>query len=210
MVCIATAGVSPRIARGSTGPSDTARTGDTLPAALGSARFIQPSCVRLAAGRAGFHVVLRVEVRARRVGRTDRIDNRQMLLVEQRLERRERGMQSEEAVQVDRGVVVLAWVAGGPRDRDGRAQVVVGLLAVRHHDVQAVGRAALEDRDQNFLARAGASAAYKARSSHSGAAPTPTMARAEFVGRIGESACLPLLKLRRTQRDARPARTRPP
>ena len=38
------------MARGSTGPSDTARTGDTLPAALGSARFIHPSCVALRPG----------------------------------------------------------------------------------------------------------------------------------------------------------------
>jgi len=40
--------------RGSTGPSATARTGDTLPAALpvegGSARFIQPSSVALRPG----------------------------------------------------------------------------------------------------------------------------------------------------------------
>ncbi len=62
-------------------------------------------------------------------------------------------MQSEEAVQVDRGVRI-ACLACGPRDRDRRPQVVVGLLAVRHHDVEAVRRAALENRDQNFLARA--------------------------------------------------------
>ena len=96
------------MARGSTGPSDTARTGDTLPCALGQ-RAIHPAILRgLAAGRAGLHVVLRVEVRARRVGRTDGIDDREMLLVEQRLERRERRMQAEEAVEIDGGIVLLA------------------------------------------------------------------------------------------------------
>ena len=42
---------------------------------------------------------------------------------------------------------------GRPRNRDGGPHLVVALLAVRHHDVQAVGRAALEDGDQNLLAR---------------------------------------------------------
>ena len=88
--------------RGSTGPRLTARTGDGLPAAGGSARFIQPSCVAFRPGRAGLHVVLRVEVRARRIGRADRVDDRQVLRVEERLQRRERRMQAEEAVEVDR------------------------------------------------------------------------------------------------------------
>ena len=42
----------------------------------------------------------------------------------------------------------------GPRDGDRRAKIVIAPLAVRDHDVQAIGRAALEDRDQHFLARA--------------------------------------------------------
>ena len=67
-------------------------------------------------------------------------------------------MQAEEAVEID-GCVFCAIAAVGPRDGDGGAQLVVGLLAVRHHDVQPVGRAALEDRHQNFFARRGASAA---------------------------------------------------
>ena len=67
-------------------------------------RAIHPAILRgLAAGRAGFHVILRVEVGSRRVRGTDGIDNRQMLLVEERLERRQRRVQSEEAVEVDGG-----------------------------------------------------------------------------------------------------------
>jgi len=44
-LCSAIAGSGPRIARGSTGPSDSARTGETFPSAFGSARFIHPSLV---------------------------------------------------------------------------------------------------------------------------------------------------------------------
>ena len=81
------------------------------PSAFGSARFIQPSCGGLQARRARFHVVLRIEVRARGIGRADRVHNRQVPLVEQRLERRERGMQAEEAVQVDGGVFAASVAA---------------------------------------------------------------------------------------------------
>ena len=52
-------------------------------------RAVEPAIFRgLHAGRAGFHIVLRVEVRARVIGRTRCMDNRQMLLLPQRLERR--------------------------------------------------------------------------------------------------------------------------
>src|SRR5690242_7885874 len=58
-------------------------------------------------------------------------------------------MEPEEAVQVDRG--------SGARTRpwysDGRPQVVVGPLAVRHHNVQTVGGAALKNCHQNLLPR---------------------------------------------------------
>ncbi len=53
------------------------------------------------AGRAGLHVILRVEMRARGIGRAHGVDNRQMPRVEHRLERRERRMQSEESVEID-------------------------------------------------------------------------------------------------------------
>ncbi len=119
-------------------------------------RAIHPAILRrLQARRARFHVVLRVEMRSRRVGRAHRVHNRQVLLIEERLERSERRVQSEETVQIDRRAILFRGVVRRPRDGNRRAEVVVGLFAVRHHHVQSVGRAALEDRDQDLLACAG-------------------------------------------------------
>ena len=65
-------------------------------------RPIQPAVgSAFEAGRAGLHVILRVEMRARGIGRAYRVHDRQMPRVEHRLERRERRMQSEESVQID-------------------------------------------------------------------------------------------------------------
>ena len=126
-----------------------------MPPSGGSARFIQPLGGGFQPRRARFHVVLRVEVRARGVGRAGGIHDGQVPPVEQRLERRERRVQAEEAIQIDGGVFALVAAADGPRHGDGGPQIVVGLLAVRHHDVQAVGRAALENGHQDLLARRG-------------------------------------------------------
>ena len=82
---------------------------------LGSARFIQPIVGGLQTGRARFHVVLRVEVRARRIGRPHRVHNRQVLLVEQRLQRRQRRVQAEEAIQVDGGIFAIAAAKAAAR-----------------------------------------------------------------------------------------------
>src|SRR5665213_2907886 len=65
-------------------------------------------------------------------------------------------MQAEEAVEIDGGV--LAWATdaylwGGYRD--GGAQIVIMFITEGHHNVQAVHGAALENRHQHFLARAG-------------------------------------------------------
>src|SRR6188768_2565527 len=62
-------------------------------------------------------------------------------------------MQAEAAVEIDRPVVLARRL-----NRDRRTQLVVALLEVRHDDVQAVGGAALEDRDEDLavsLARSG-------------------------------------------------------
>ena len=58
-------------------------------------------------------------------------------------------MQSEESVEVDRRV---RRAGDGPRNRDRRTHRVVRALAVRHDDVQRVGRAALEEKDQHLAA----------------------------------------------------------
>ena len=76
----------------------------------------QPAVGRaLHAGRAGLHVVLRVEVRARRVGRAAGVHDGQPARVPQRLERRQRRVQAEEAVEIEGGPVAPR---GGRRDGD--------------------------------------------------------------------------------------------
>ena len=65
--------------------------------------------------------------------------NGQVALVPEWLERRQRRMQAEEAVEVEHFFA---------RDVDAGAHRVVGPLAVRHDDVQPVRGAALEDDDQ--------------------------------------------------------------
>jgi hypothetical protein len=75
-----------------------------------------------------------------------------MLLVEERLERGKRGVQPEEAIEIDGGIGLAGRVGSRAGDGDGRAQVVISLFAVRNYYVQPVGSAALEYGDQNFLA----------------------------------------------------------
>ncbi len=60
----------------------------------------------------------------------------EMSLIVERLERRERGMQAEKAVEIDDLVL---------RNRDRGPHRVVVLLVIGHNNVEAVGGAALED-----------------------------------------------------------------
>ena len=153
---IASAGAVPCSVRGSCGPSATARKAAT---AMRRARrsalqhAIQPAVGRaLHARRAALHVVLRVEVRARRIVRSAGVDDGQRALLPQRQERRQARVQAEEAVEIERRAIASAARLG---DRDRRPRRVVVALAERDDDVEAVGGAALEDRDQH-LAPAGA------------------------------------------------------
>src|ERR1700716_3571064 len=110
-------------------------------------RTVQPAVIGdFHAGCAGFHEVLRVEMRARWIGRSGRVHDREMLLFPERLKSRHCWMQSEKAVEVEHGFL---------RDVDGRTHGVVTRLAVGHDDVEAVGRAALEDHYQTLGANAG-------------------------------------------------------
>src|SRR5207244_13268407 len=70
---------------------------------------------------------------------------RSLILVEQRIERREARMQTEKSVEVDRRIGAAALRL---RNRDGWAHAVVIGFAKRHDDVQPIGRAALEEHDQ--------------------------------------------------------------
>ena len=102
----------------------------------------------LAVGRATFHVVLRIEVRARAARTAHRDDRRQQPAIIEWLERPERRMQPELAIQFQR-----AGDTGGERrsrDRDVRPQPVVRRIAMRHDDIQRIRRAALEDADQHL------------------------------------------------------------
>jgi hypothetical protein len=111
----------------------------------GGQRAVHPAVGAGLAGGAGFHVILCVEVGARRVGRAGGVDDGELLLVPQRLQRLECRVESEAAVEVDRAL--------GParlRDRNGGAELVISLVREWGDHVQPVGRAALENRDQDF------------------------------------------------------------
>ena len=98
-------------------------------------------------GRARLHVILGVEVRARRAWTADGLYRRQHLPIVKRLERRQRRMQPEESVEIDRAA---GNVAQRLRNRDRGPHRVVSFLAVRHDDVQSVSSSTLEQADQHF------------------------------------------------------------
>src|SRR5277367_295150 len=70
----------------------------------------------------------------------------QLTLFPKWLERRERRMQAEEAIQIDDRLT---------RNIDARPHRVILRLGVGHHNVQAVGRSPLENHDQALGARPG-------------------------------------------------------
>jgi hypothetical protein len=107
----------------------------------------------LEAGRPRLHVVLRVEVGARGVGRAAGVHDREAPIVPDRLERRERGVQAEESGQVEGGVRHARSRAG---DRDVAARGIVVRIAVRNDHAEAVHRAPLEDGDQDLRPGGGA------------------------------------------------------
>ena len=127
--------------RGSDGPRAIARNGEVCGGRRQVVqRTIEPSIFGgLHAGRAGFHEVLRVEVRARRVRRSGGVHDGEMPLLPERLKRRQRRMQSKEAVEIDHRLA---------RNVDAGPHRVILRLGVRHDDVQSIGRTALEDHDQ--------------------------------------------------------------
>ena len=106
----------------------------------------------LHAGRSALHVVLGVEVRARRAGRAARVHEGQRPRRPRRLQRGQRRMEREKAVEVDSpSRLARAWAA----DRDAGARAVVRGVAVRHHHAESVDGAALEDGHQHLAAPVG-------------------------------------------------------
>ncbi len=113
---------------------------------------VQPAVLRaLDPWRGRLHVILRVEVRARAVGRPARLHDRKRAIVPERLQRRHAGMKTEEPVEIDGRPLGTA----GPRHRNRGTDTVVLGFAVGHDHVQSVDRAALKDGDQQLAPRAG-------------------------------------------------------
>ncbi len=98
----------------------------------------------LHARRTALHVVLRVEVATRRVGRADGVNRGEALVVPQALERREARVQTEVPVQVHD-------VLRG--NGDARPLPVVQRLTVGHDHVEPVHGAALEEANQDWVVR---------------------------------------------------------
>src|SRR5687768_8483086 len=116
---------------------------------------VEPSVGRaLDVGGCRFHVVLRIEMRASRTGTADGMHRSKEAAIVQRLERRERRMQSEESIQVDRRVARdRACDTRGTRNGNGGPEGVVGLVSVRHDHVECVRRTALKEADQRLAFR---------------------------------------------------------
>ena len=83
-------------------------------------------------------------MRPRRIRRSRSVHDRQVFLIPQRLERRHRRMQPKEPVQIDHRVL---------RNPDVRAVLVVRRLPIRHHHIQPIRRAPLEDHHQLLAPR---------------------------------------------------------
>ena len=114
-------------------------------------RAVEPPVVRgFHARSARLHVILRVEMRTRRIGRADGLHDRELTILKERLQRREARMKTEETVEVKCSV---RTAAARLRNRDRRPQMVVIRLSEWNDDVQAVHRAALKQHDHLFLAR---------------------------------------------------------
>ena len=85
-------------------------------------------------------------------------------------------MKAEEAVQIDHRI---AW------DVDRRPHRIISLLTMRHHDIEAVGRAPLEDDYKTFFFGPGSICAENAaRVKKVGIAAVPTTARAPLRRKI--------------------------
>ena len=151
----------------------TARKGEASGSGSDLQRAIEPAVVGgLHAGRAGLHVILRIEMRARGIRRTRGVHDGQLLLLEKRQQRRQAGMQAEKAVEIERGAF-----AALPRlrNRDGRADAVVIRLArkARRCSIRRPRRAG---RARRASCRSGPAVAATARCRNAGSVLMPIMA----------------------------------
>ena len=117
--------------------------GDRVAQAGDAEVAIQPAVDdRLVARRRAVHEVLRIEVRTRRIGAAGGVEEAEIAALVEAQEIAEGGIQAEEAVERQ---------LGARRHLDGRTARVVEGIARRHHGVESVGRAALEDRHQDRI-----------------------------------------------------------
>jgi hypothetical protein len=71
-----------------------------------------------------------------------------LIFLEERRERSERGMEAEEAVEIDRRIVAaVLWLGDG----DARTQAVIIGFAEGDDDIETVGGAALEEDNELLL-----------------------------------------------------------
>src|SRR5207302_10462373 len=121
-------------------------------------RAVQPAFFsRFQSRRARLHEVLRVKVRARRIGRAGGVHDRKLVLVKERLERSKARVQTEKSVQIDRRVTIqfgdckykprTPAAALGLRNSNRRTHAVIIRFAEWHNDVQTIGRATLKQHD---------------------------------------------------------------
>src|SRR5688500_7087602 len=120
-------------------------------AALGVRQYaVEPAIARrLHTRRRGLHEVLRIEMRACRVRRANGVNYRQLLAAVQLVERTQCRMEAKESIEIECPVALARRCC----NRSGPAPLVVRLLTERHHHVEAVDCAALEDADERLLAR---------------------------------------------------------
>ena len=97
----------------------------------------------LVAWRAAFQIVLRVEVRSRVVGRTAGMDESHRALVPPRFETRQRGMQTEAAVELENAVIDARH-----RQRNRAARLRVGGFRAGDDNTESIDRAAQHDHDE--------------------------------------------------------------
>ena len=101
-------GIRPDRIRGTLAPRLTASVGPCL-AGHHREHPIHPSVAgAFHARRAAFHVILGVEMRARGVGRSAGVNERERAVIPLRHQRGQRGMEPEKAVEVDHGAIAAA------------------------------------------------------------------------------------------------------
>src|SRR5215472_5817305 len=109
-----------------------------------------PVLCRLYTRRAGFHIILRIEMRARRIRRTRSMHNGEFVFLKQRRKGSKRAMQPKKSVQVNGRIFSTAsWFWNS----DSGAQAVIVGLRKWHDDVESVSRPTLKQDDELLVPR---------------------------------------------------------